>query len=126
MSEKRTVRLGSGADRLERRRRSRFAIIAPLVLAAVALMAVGALLAEFMAKRSGLALPIPEWIALDVVVWIGALVVLGFLLILVQRRYGTGWALLALTVLMGVALFALNLEESIAYLRGYAWSNSRP
>lgn len=121
MARRRTVQLGSGAGQLERRKRRRSLIALPFVLAALALMALGAFLSEIVANPSGLALQVPEWITVETVVWIAALVVVGSLLILVQRRYGTIWAFVSLAVLMGLALVALTVREPAAYLTGYGW-----
>ena len=121
MARKRPVQLGSGADQLERRRRSLLLLAAPLILVALALIVVGAVFAEIVANPAGLTLQVPEWVAIEFIVWIAALVVVGFVLVQVQRRYGTVWALLALAVLMGVALLALTVEEAVALLRSYGW-----
>ena len=121
MGRRRTVQLGPGAHRPIRRRTGLLLLAAPVVVAALVLMAVGAGLAEFLADPSGLALLVPQWIAVEVVVWIVALVVVGFVLIHVQRRYGTVRALLALAVLMGVALFAMSVGELMAYMADRGW-----
>lgn len=109
------MQLGAGADRLEKRRTSRLLLAAPIIMAVLALMALGAVLAEFVAHPSGLLLHVPEWTP-EVAVWLTALAVVGSVLIRVQRRYGTVWALLALGVLMGVALFAMSAGELAAYV----------
>ena len=120
--------MGAGANRLKRRRTNRLLLIVPVSAAAFALIAFGAILAEFVADPSGLATHLPQWIVdavdwvtVELAVWIGALIVVGFVLIHVQRRYGTLRALLALTVLMGVALFALSVGELAAYLEARRW-----
>ena len=96
-------------------------VAAPLILVALALMVVGAVFAEIVANPGGLTLQVPEWVNIEFIVWIVALIVVGSVLIRVQRRYGTVWALLALGVLVGVALLALTIEEAVALLRGYGW-----
>ncbi|MCY4012147.1 MAG: hypothetical protein OXG82_05460 [Gammaproteobacteria bacterium] len=107
--------LGSGADRLEGRRTSRLLLAAPIIVAALALMTLGAVLAEFVADPSALAAHMPGWTA-EVAVWAATLVVVGAVLILIQRRRGTASALLALVVLMAVALVAVSAGEVAAYL----------
>ncbi|MCY3814634.1 MAG: hypothetical protein OXH15_22880 [Gammaproteobacteria bacterium] len=121
MGRRRTVQLGAGADRLARRRTSLLLLAAPVVVGALALMALGAGLAEFVADPSGLALHVPEWITVEIAVWVVALVVVGFVLVRIQRRYGTVRALLALAVLMGVALFAITVGELVAYMGTHGW-----
>lgn len=115
MGARRTVQLGSGADRLERRRTSRLLLAAPIAVAALALIGLGAVLVEFVADPLGLTPLVAEWVPIEVVVWIAALIVVGYVLVRIQRRYGTVWALLALAVLMGVALFAMSVGELAAY-----------
>lgn len=117
MGARRTVQLGAGAERLERRRTSRLLAAAPIIVVVLVLMALGAVLAEFVAHPAGLPLHLPEQtVVVEFAVWGVALLVVGFVLILVQRRYGTVWALLALAVLMGVALFAVSAGELAAYM----------
>ena len=121
MGGRRTVqKLGSGADRLERRRTSRLLLAAPIIVVALALMALGAALAEFVADPSWLVRQTPQWAA-EVAVWVGTLVVVGSVLILIQRRHGTAWALLALVVLMGIALMAAAFEELAALADWDPW-----
>ena len=120
MGVRRTVQLGSGADRRERRRTSRLLRAAPIIFAALALMALGAVLAEFVADPSGLVLHAPEWAA-EVGVWLAVLVVVGSVLIVVQQRHGTLRALLALAVLMAVALIATSAGELAAYAGWEPW-----
>ena len=115
MGGRRTVRLGSGAEQLERRRKSRLLIALPIIVAALTLMALGAVLAEVVAHPSGLSLNVPRPTA-AVGVWLAVLAVVGSVLIVIQRKYGTGWALLALGVLMGVALLATSAGELAAFL----------
>ena len=128
MAARCNMELGAGTNRLKRRRTSRLLLIVPVSAAAFALIAFGAILAEFVADPSGLATHVPGWIVDTVdwatvgfAVWIGALIVVGFVLIHVQLRYGTLRALLALAVLMGVALLALSAGELPAYLQARGW-----
>lgn len=92
----------------------------PIIVAALALMALGAALAEFVADPSWLVLHIPRWAA-EVAVWVATLIVVGSVLILIQRRHGTVWALLALVVLMGIALAVAAFEELAALADWKPW-----
>ena len=120
MGGKRTVELGAGADRLERRRTSRLLLATLIVLVGSALMILGAFLVEFVADLSWLVLDVPRW-AVEIAVWLATLVVVGTVLILIQRRYGTILALLALVVLMGVAMSVAAFEELVALVDWQAW-----
>ena len=103
MGRRRTVQLGTGADRLARRSPGLPVLVAPVVVAALALMAVGAGRAELVAGPSGLAPRVPEWIAVEAVVWIGAPVVVGTMLPASSAAAAPLLALLALAVLTCVA-----------------------
>ena len=130
MGGKRTVELGAGADRLERRRTSRLLLATLIVLVGSALMVLGAFLVEFVADLfaigegvtplSWLVFDVPRW-AVEIAVWLATLVVVGTVLILIQRRYGTVLALLALVVLMGVAMSVLAFEELVVLVDWRAW-----
>lgn len=85
-----------------------------VAIGALVLAAVGAAAAGFLAAAPR----IPTWIAVEIAVWLLALLVVGFTLLRVRRRFGRGWALLALGVLTGVALFAMAATELIAYWGG--------
>ena len=126
MGGRRKTRLGAGADRLERRKPGWLLLAVPAAVVALALIVLGAFLAEYVADPSGLAMHVPQWIAkaaawlrVDMVVWIATLIVVGAVLLAVQRRYGTAAALFALAVLVGVPLLALWVGE-LATSTGWA------
>ena len=111
---------GPEAEKLRKSSSWRVLVVAPLVVAALALMALGAAIAEFIA-RPGFAHHVAGWIAVEVndgvrvevAAWVTAIVVVGYMLTRISRRYGTGWALAALAVLAVVALFAMTAGELI-------------